>query len=77
MIWRESRDFMCYDDGQYVYTFGVESNPKEIAFFASDFQAVNKDGSIVEIGIDVRKRLFDEIAKELPQITNQRLAWVV
>ncbi len=76
MIWREDRDYMCFDDGKYVYTFGVESNPKEIAFFAGDFKAVATDGSIVEVGMDERRRLFDEIAKELPQITNQRLEWV-
>ncbi len=76
MIWNEGRDYICYDDGVCVYTFGVESNPKEIAFFAGDFKAVAKDGTIVEIGMDERRRLFDEIAKELPQITNQRLEWV-
>ena len=25
-IWREDRDYICYDDGNYVYTFGIECN---------------------------------------------------
>jgi hypothetical protein len=76
MIWNEGRDYICYDDGTYVYTFGVESNVQEIAFFARDFKAVDKGGVIVEIGVTERKRLFDEVAMELPQITNQELTWV-
>jgi hypothetical protein len=77
MIWNEGRGYICYDDGSYVYWFGVESNPKEIAFYGQDFKAVARDGNRVEIPMDERKRLFDEIAKELPQITPQRLEWVI
>jgi hypothetical protein len=76
MIWNEGRDHICFDDNRYVYWFGVESNPKEIAFYAQDFKAIAKDGSIVEIPMEERKRLFDEVARELPQITPQRLEWV-
>jgi hypothetical protein len=77
MIWNEGRYHICYDDGKYVYWFGVESNPEEIAFYGQDFKAIARDGNQVEISMDERKRLFDEIAKELPQITSQRLEWVI
>ncbi len=77
MIWNEDRYHICYDNGYYVYWFGVESNPEEIAFYGQDFKAVARDGSAIEIGMDERKHLFDEIAKELPKITSLKLEWVI
>jgi hypothetical protein len=76
-IWREDRYHICFDDGRYEYWFGVESNPKEIAFYGQDFKAIARNGNNVEIPMDERKRIFDEIAKELPQITPQRLERVI
>jgi hypothetical protein len=76
-IWNEDRYHICYDDGKYEYWFGVESNPVEIAFYGQDFKAVSRDGSDVEIAMDERKRLFDEIAKELPKITKLQINWVI
>ena len=31
-IWNEDRYHICYDDGQYEYWFGVESNPSKLQF---------------------------------------------
>ena len=76
-IWNEDRYHICYDDGEYEYWVGVESNPVEIAVYGQDFKAVARDGSEIEIEMNERKRLFDEMAKELPKITKLQINWVI
>jgi hypothetical protein len=76
-IWREDRYHICYDDGQYEYWFGVESNPVEIAVYGQDFKAIARNGEEVEFTMEQRKHLFDVIAKELPKITTLPLNWVI